>query len=275
MPHDAAPQFALPRSDYSEQSRYARISGKLSRFLARNIATKKLPMSNTRPLVTFTFDDAPASACAAGARLLEQHNARGTYYICGGGCGSTGYCGRLASAAQVHDLCTKGHEIGCHTYSHIAVAGVGDDALAAELERNRSFLQGIHGDIVVRNFAYPYGELSFGTKLYLQAHFDSCRSLHPGVNAGAADLGALKCCELQNASIDRQGIADIIAETVRRNGWLIFTCHDVDDQPSRFGVSPELLTFALQTARAAGCHLLTVRDALRILNGAVAYPGDA
>ena len=61
---------------------------KLSRFLARHIHTKTLPMRNERPLVTFTFDDVPASACSLGAPLLEQHGARGTFYVCGGGCGA-------------------------------------------------------------------------------------------------------------------------------------------------------------------------------------------
>ena len=274
MSHAATPQFALPRADNSAQSRYARLSGKLSRFLARNVATKKLPMTNSRPLVTFTFDDAPASACTTGALLLEQYHARGTYYISGGGCGAVGYCGPLATTTQVKALCLRGHEIGCHTYSHTDVASVGYDALAAELDRNRSFLQSIHRNMMVRNFAYPYGELSFGAKRYLEARFDSCRSLEPGVNIGAADLGALRTCALENASINRQGIAEIFAETVRGNGWLVFASHDVDNEPSRFGVSAELLEFALNAARAAGCQLVTVQEALQIFNDAVVRPGN-
>lgn len=266
--HDT-PQITLPRSDDTAPSRYAKICGKASRFLARNIVTKKLLMHNAKPLVTFTFDDAPASACTTGARLLQQYQARGTFYISGGGCGIAGFCGRLATAEQVKGLCADGHEIGCHTYSHTAVVSIGQHALADELERNRVFLHGLHGDLRVSNFAYPYGKLSFRTKRYLEARFDSCRSVTPGVNAGAIDLGALKSYSLENASIDRRGIAEIVAETVRSNGWLIFASHDVDNAPSRYGVSPDLFAFALQAARQAGCHLATVRDALRILNGGV------
>jgi peptidoglycan/xylan/chitin deacetylase (PgdA/CDA1 family) len=268
------PQFALPRSLSFEQNGYAKLSGKLSRCLARNVATKKLPLTNVRPLVTFTFDDAPTSACTTGALMLERHKARGTFYISGAGCGTAGYCGHLVTAEQVRMLCQSGHEIGCHTFSHAAVARVSHAALVADLARNRSFLQSIHRDLIVRNFAYPYGELSFRTKLYLQARFDSCRSLQSGVNVGSADLGALKCCELEDASIDRQGVAAIIGETARRRGWLIFVCHDVDEKPSRYGVSPALLDFALQRAHAAGCHLVTVADALAVLKGAVVYPGE-
>jgi peptidoglycan/xylan/chitin deacetylase (PgdA/CDA1 family) len=266
---DLTAQFALPPPESAGHSRYAKIRGKVSRFLARNVVTKKSTMSNARPLVTFTFDDAPASACDKGARLLEQYGACGTYYISGGGCGTASPGGRLATTEQIKALCVKGHEIGCHTYLHTAVSGIGHDALGAGLERNRSLLQGIDRDITVRNFAYPYGDLSFRAKRYLEAYFDSCRSLCPGVNVGTVDLGALKSCQLENASIDRQGILEVVGETVRRNGWLVFVSHDVDNEPSRFGVSPDLLEFALITAGAAGCQLLTVRDALGALAGAV------
>jgi peptidoglycan/xylan/chitin deacetylase (PgdA/CDA1 family) len=271
LSHDFAPQFALPRA---EQSRPARALGKLSRFAARAITVKTVRLTNERPLVSFTFDDAPVSACTIGAALLEEHKVRGTYYISGAGCGIEGFCGRLAQENDLKALAAKGHEIGCHTFSHVAAARVGRQKLIAEITRNEAFLQGVQRAAAFYNFAYPYGEFSLTTKLYLQRQFDSCRSLLPGVNIGSADLGALKSCELQNASIDRRGVASIIAATVRHNGWLIFTSHDVAAEPSRFGVSPDLLAFALATARDAGCHLTSVRDALSILRGRVAYPGS-
>ncbi len=54
---------------------------------------------------------------------------------------------------------------------------------------------------------------------------------------------------------------------MQRNGWLVFTSHDVEDNSIRFGVSPGLLEFALTAALAAGAQLVTTRDALRILAG--------
>ena len=269
LSHDFAPQFALPRA---EEPPHSRVLGKVSRLLARNIVSKKLPLGNAGPLVSFTFDDAPESACTIGAALLEDYRARGTYYISGEGCGASGYCGRLASTEHLKAIAVKGHEIGCHTFSHVAVARVGRKKLAADLARNDTFLADIRGVRAVHNFAYPYGEFSLGTKLYLQGKFDSCRSLRPGINAGSADLGALRSCALENASIDRRGVAAIIAEAVRVNGWLIFAGHDVAAEPSRFGVTPDLFAFALKTAREAGCQLANVRDALPILRGRVVYP---
>jgi len=260
-------QIALPETIDFVQLPYSTITGKLSRFLARNVVTKKLTMRNARPLVSFTFDDAAASACSAGVILLEQHQARGTYYISGGKSGALSPTGRLAGADEIKAVHARGHEIGCHTYSHSPVGAISQGALDADLERNHRFLKGIHGEIAVRNFAYPYGYMSFMRKHHLGKRFDSCRSLTFGVNAGDVDLGALKSCALESVSIDRQTISKLIAETVRRNGWLLFASHDVADEPSKYGVQPELLTFALRSAREAGCDLVTVSRALQLIAG--------
>src|SRR5580693_3571859 len=228
--------ITLPRAPGFAEAPYQMLAGKLTRLLARNLPTKKLTMRNTRPLVSFTFDDAAATACTAGAALLEQFHARGTFYISGENCGKPSPTGRLATAEQLKALHANGHEIACHTYSHTPVVGIGRQALASDLDRNRFFLQGILGKT-------------------------------PGVNADVADLGVLKSNALEQASIGRQDVLHLIAETVRRNGWLLFASHDVNDVPSQYGVRPELLTFALRSALAAGCRVVSVAQALRSLRG--------
>jgi peptidoglycan/xylan/chitin deacetylase (PgdA/CDA1 family) len=267
MSHELAVDFAPPRAHSPGEPLCGKIAGKASRFLARNTRTKILAMRSATPLVTFTFDDVPASACRTGAALLEQHGARGTFYVSGGGCGAASPGGRLATTDQLKALHARGHEVGCHTYSHPAVSVIGHDELVADLEHNRCFLKGIDGTITVRNFAYPYGDLSFRTKRYLETRFDSCRSLLRGVNEGTADLGALKTCPLENATIDRREILEFIAKAVKVNGWLIFSSHDVEDTPSQFGVTPDLLVFAVGAASDAGCRLVTVADGLEFLGG--------
>jgi hypothetical protein len=147
------------------------------------------------------------------------------------------------------------------------VVGISRQALANDLDRNRFFLQGVLGNSPITNFAYPYGDISFATKRYLSGRYDSCRATTPGVNADVADLGVLKSNALEQASVGRQGVSHLITETVRRNGWLLFSAHDVNDVPSPYGVRPELLTFALHSALAAGCRIVSVAQALRILRG--------
>jgi peptidoglycan/xylan/chitin deacetylase (PgdA/CDA1 family) len=261
---------ALRRAPGLVEGPYKTIAGKVTRFLARNVPTKKLAMRNTRPLVSFTFDDAAASACTTGALLLEQHQVRGTFYISGGKCGAPSPTGRLATTSQVEALFGKSHEIGCHTYSHMPVVGIDHDTLDGDLDRNRSFLQGVLGNVPISNFAYPYGDISFKAKQHLGARYDSCRALTPGVNAGITDLGVLKCYPLEQSLTDRERIAKCIAEAVSRNGWLLFASHDVADTPSDYGIRPDLLAFALRSALAAGCQVVTVSQALHIVGGAAA-----
>jgi peptidoglycan/xylan/chitin deacetylase (PgdA/CDA1 family) len=267
---DFAVPIALRRAPGLIDGPYKTIAGKLTRFLARNVPTKKLTMRNTRPLASFTFDDAAASACTTGALLLEQHQVRGTFYISGGKCGALSPTGRLATTSQVKALFDKGHEIGCHTYSHMPVVDIDNDTLDSDLDRNQSFLHGVLGNVPISNFAYPYGDISFKAKQHLGARYDSCRALTPGVNAGIADLGVLKCYPLEQSLTDRERVAKCIAEAVSRNGWLLFASHDVDDAPSNYGVRADLLAFALRSALAAGCQVVTVAKALHIVGGAAA-----
>jgi hypothetical protein len=141
---------------------------------------------------------------------------RGTYYVCAGGCGAASPSGPLASADDIGALLARGHEIGCHTYSHLAVSTLRRRELAGDLDRNLAALESICAGIVPRNFAFPYGDMSFSAKRYVERRFDSCRSIRPGVNAGTIDLGALRFWPLDNASINRARIVKLVDETVRR-----------------------------------------------------------
>jgi peptidoglycan/xylan/chitin deacetylase (PgdA/CDA1 family) len=268
-------EFSIPAalshsSRLVETTPYQKLIGKGSRFLARNFATKKLQMRNTRPMVSFTFDDVPVSACNVGTRILEQRGAHGTFYIAGAGCGKTSPVGLLASIEQIRTVWLRGHEIGCQTYLHSAVSRLCRSELETEYFRNQSTLKMIDDKIVVRNFAYPYGDLSFGARRYLEMQYDSCRSVDHGINHRIAYLGSLKSWALENSTIDRKKITALIADTIRTNGWLIFISHDVTDQPSKYGVHPELLDFAVQVGQRSGCELVTVDEALRLARGTAA-----
>ena len=244
----------------------SRIVNMASRFLARQSRSKALAMRDIAPIVTFTFDDVPASACERGTRILERHGARGTFYVAGAGCGTASNGGpRRASIDQLREIWVNGHEIGCHTYSHPAVRYMSSDELGAELDRNQSVLKEIDNGIVVRNFAYPFGDMSIRTKRYLEARFDSCRSGHAGLNSGVADLGALNAWPLQNACLGRTKIAELVAETVRARAWLIFYSHDVAERPTEFGVTPALLDYAVSLAKQSGCKLTTVAEGLDLV----------
>jgi peptidoglycan/xylan/chitin deacetylase (PgdA/CDA1 family) len=268
----APDSFSIPLEESragQPETPYRKIRGKISRYLARHVATKKLAMRNAKPIISFTFDDVPASACDVGVPIIERYGIRGTFYIAGAGFGRNSPVGMLATPDQLRKIWLRGHEIGCQTHCHSAVSQLSHNKLQLEFTDNQAALKKIHADLPVRNFAYPYGDLSFGARRQLEALFDCCRSVDNGINSGVANLGALKSYPLENASLDRTKIAALIAESVRINGWLIFFSHDVSDRPSRYGVEPGLLEWAVQTAKQSGALVLPIADSLKYAAGTV------
>ncbi len=235
---------------------------KLSNRLARHLPVGLLMLRGGGPIVSFTFDDAPPSAAEAGAALLEKRGLRGTYYFCGGLLGDAVDIQPLMSRAQAASLAARGHEIACHTFTHRDVRQLDGAALRRELVANAEALAGLTNGAPPRNFAYPFGGISFSAKLRLRARFDSCRSVVPGLNRGAVDLGRLKAVALYSGAISREETVRWIAAAVDRRAWLIFFTHDVREAPTAYGATPDLLDFAVENALEAGCACLSVDQAL-------------
>ena len=159
--------------------------------MARHFHSATLRAHNIDPIVSFTFDDAPISAATRGAPILEDFGVRGSFYLCGGLIGGHSDIQPILSASQARELAQRGHEIGCHTFGHLEVREQTWPALEDDLDRNRQCLSEAQRRRA-RNFAYPYGLISYAMKRRLQAWFATCRSVYPGINEGAIDLGLLK-----------------------------------------------------------------------------------
>jgi peptidoglycan/xylan/chitin deacetylase (PgdA/CDA1 family) len=237
----------------------ARVNNRLARHL------RKIPfkLRNARPMVSFTFDDAPESAATTGVAILGQYDAKATFYVSGGLVGKWSGHWRGISRNGILALHRGGHEIACHTFSHLAISDLDAKKLTNEIEDNRRYLRAIDPSIKVENFAYPYGVGSVWRKAQLARVFRSSRVIIPGVNSGVADLHFLRSTPLINRDIDPDGIDRVFDEAVAKNGWLIFYSHDVAAEPSPYGCSPDLLRYALEAASQRGVAIMTVADALR------------
>ena len=238
------------------------------RKAARYHRTKPFVMRNTAPLVSLTFDDVPDSAYTNGAAILESFDIRGTFYVASGICGHQDAHWRVIAREQVRALHDHGHEIGCHTYSHVGVDGFDAQGIDEECRHNQEVLRTLCGDVALTNFCYPFGRISLARKRQLETRFDSCRGIYEGVNAGTVDLGLLKVIELYDRTLTAEKLECVIRETRERNGWLIFYTHDVADPPSWIGCSPRLLRSTIEAVKAARMPCLTIRQALT----AIGYP---
>jgi peptidoglycan/xylan/chitin deacetylase (PgdA/CDA1 family) len=241
---------------------WSEAKARVSHGLATHLSVEPFRLLNETPMVSFTFDDIPKSAAVTGARLLEDHDARGTFYVSGGLVGTETSDWTTVDARDIVELHHNGHEIGCHTFSHARTCDLDADALAAEIVNNRSYLRALDPSIKVANFAYPFGYGSFGRKGQLKQAFRSCRSIVPGVNSDLVDLQFLRAMPLIDHRIGRDEIERAFDQAQTCNGWLIFYTHDVADRPSVYGCSPELMNHALEAARSRKIPVLTMAEAL-------------
>jgi peptidoglycan/xylan/chitin deacetylase (PgdA/CDA1 family) len=237
----------------------ARVSNRLSRYFR----TTPFKLRNTRPMVSFTFDDIPESAASVGAPILDQYGAKATFYVSGSQVGTRSDHWQGVGAEVIVELHRRGHEIACHTFSHVRSTDLDATRLAAEIEENRRYLLGLDPSMRIDNFAYPYGLGSVWRKTQLAKTFRSSRGIIPGVNSGVVDLQYLRSTPLINAHIDEERIDRAFDALADSNGWLIFYGHDVAAEPSPYGCTPALLQIALDAAGKRNVAIMTVADALR------------
>jgi peptidoglycan/xylan/chitin deacetylase (PgdA/CDA1 family) len=234
-----------------------------SRRAASLYCSKPFRMQNRAPLVSFTFDDCPESAYVNGASILENHSISGTFYIASGIADTNDTYWHVITQEQIRALYEHGHEIGCHTFSHVNVETLSAAALDQECRKNHNLLRRLVGDIQLTNFCYPFGLVSLPRKFQLQKRFDTCRSNFEGINGRTIDLALLKVVELYDRTLTPEKLNRVLRETCDCNGWLIFYTHDVADPPTFMGCSPDLLRSTIETVQAMGLACVSVREALR------------
>jgi peptidoglycan/xylan/chitin deacetylase (PgdA/CDA1 family) len=182
--------------------------------LALHLCSAPFQLPRTSPMVSFTFDDVPKSAATNGAPILEEYNARGTFYVAGSLLDQRSDHWAGAGADDIIGLHRSGHEIACHTFSHIRATELDAGAMTAEMEKNRRYLRALDPSIKIENFAYPYGQGAVSRKRQLGNVFRSSRGIYPGVNSGTVDLQFLRSTPLIERHIDADGVDRALDEAV-------------------------------------------------------------
>lgn len=240
----------------------ASLKGKLRRRLTR-VLHRRPARRSPRAMVSFCFDDAPASAAEAGARALQDNGARGTYYIASDMIGQDSPMGPMAEADALGALAKAGHEIGCHTFSHLDCGVSAADKILADVDANRRALTGA-GLGAPSTFAYPYGDVSPASKKVLAPRFALLRALHHGLVEAGADLNQAPAVGIEGHD-GEEVAARWLREAKARNAWLILYTHDVQDAPSPFGCTEAALRRLVELARALDIEIVTVSDGVRRL----------
>lgn len=234
---------------------------KVERRLAQRLHRRPGQLRNPKPIVTFTFDDVPRSACMEGRRRLEQFGVLGTFYVCGG---LTAVQGDepMHTRPDLVSLLRDGHEIGCHGFGHVDYQAVDIGRVREDLDRNRRFLLELGVPAERLSFAYPFGCVSPRVKREVAALYASARGVVGSSQVGEVDLGVLASVPLYTATLDARRVSALVEHNARVGGWLIFFTHGVEPDPRSHGCDPALLDHAIRSARDTGSQVLPMRDAL-------------
>ena len=231
------------------------LKGKLRRRLVRLQARRPATAGPRRATVSFTFDDPPATAVSTGAEVLGQHQAMGTYFVSAGLLGGQGPMGAYASWPDIQRLAAQGHEIACHTYSHLDCGQAAGAQAVADADRNLAAFAA-HALPAPATFAYPYGDVSHGPKQALAGRYGLLRALHHGVIERGTDLNQAPAVGIEGSDGEATALA-WMRTAAQRGAWLILYTHDVCDAPSSWGCTPAALDRLVRAANALGMDIVT------------------
>jgi len=220
-----------------------------------------IPLGDRGPIISFTFDDFPRSACSVGAPILERFGARGTYYAAPGLANTSTDLGELFAEDDIHSLIDRGHEVASHTFHHSSCRSISAADFEVDVQEGIKAVELLTGR-KSRNFAYPYGHVTLATKKGLAPYLKSARSIIPGINGPEVDLNLLFANQLYGGMAGTAAVHLLIEKSVAQKGWLIFYTHDVRPNPSEYGCTPDLFEFAVSAAAQSGSRILTVEQVL-------------
>ena len=230
-----------------------------------SLYARTVPWGNRGPVVSFGFDDFPRSAYRTGGAILQNLSARGTYYAAPGLMGTCNELGEQFCSDDIHSLLENGHELACHTFSHISSRAVSCSKYADDVDRGRKAMEEVAGVADSGNFAYPFGHVTLNSKRTLGPRMSSSRSIFPGLNGPDVDLNLLRSNSLYGDLDQLDKAKQLILENEKRKSWLIFYTHDVRSEPSPYGCTPSLLESAAAYALERACRILTVEGVLEEL----------
>src|SRR5580692_2797537 len=240
----------------SSQNLWLRSQQYYRRRAASLLFRRPLLVRPERPLISFSFDDFPQSALLIGGAILNRFGLVGTYYASLGLLGRETPTGRMFDAGDLTMLLERGHELGCHTFSHCDSWDTGTVAFEKSIIENRAALNRLIPGTEFKSFSYPISLPRPQTKRNIADHFLCCRAGGQALNEGKADLNQLAAFFLEKSRDDIQAIKALIDHNREVRGWLIFATHDISDDPTPYGCTPGFFEEVVQYAVSSGARIL-------------------
>ena len=162
-------------------------------------------------------------------------------------------------------VAAAGHEIGCHTFSHLDCGAAAQGTIEDDVALNTAALSD-WGAPPPSNFAYPYGDVSSAAKQALGDRFAVLRGLHHGLIEDGSDLNQAPAVGIEGPAGEATALR-WLDRAKARNAWLILYTHDVSETPSDWGCTPGALDRLIEAAQAKGFDIVTVAEGAARLEG--------
>lgn len=246
-----------------------RFQGRYQRLVAGNLHNRAFTIRSSTPIISFTFDDFPRSALLTGGAILRSRGVSGTYYASLGLAGKQSDTGMMFEIEDLRRALEQGHELGCHTFNHSHSWKTDPHVFEEQILENRRVLQQVIPGASFRTLSFPIGHPRADTKRRASKYFSCCRGGGQTSNIGKSDLNCLSAFFLEQSRDNPEAIKHMIDRNATAGGWLIFATHDVCENPTPWGCTPELFENVVQYAVASGAQILPVGQAYEALVGRV------
>ena len=229
-------------------------------------AQRKLTFKLDQPIVSISFDDFPKSVIENALPQLDKYGWKASFYVATGLVNTTNHLGLHFDQNDLKHLEQDGHEIGCHTYNHLNITEISDSRLMEELKANAKAAKAYGVTAPLRTFAYPFGETSTDRKLKLSHEFASMRGIMRGIHYNKVDLNQIKSVPIYSGPHLNQ-THRFIKSLPQRAGWLTLFTHDVRDNPSEWGCTPQDFAETLALIHKTGAKVLPIQHTIDLLKG--------
>lgn len=232
---------------------------------ARFLFRRPFVIGGHTPVISFTFDDFPRSALLIGGEILKSCGLVGTYYVSLGLMGRQAPTGRMFVPEDLNFLLKEGHEIGCHTFGHWDAWETDTDTFEKSTIENRDRLNELVPGASFQTLSYPMSVPRARTKRKVAEQFACCRCGGQTLNVGDVDLNCLSAFFLEQSRDNPEKVKQLIDQNQRVRGWLIFATHDIRENPSPFGCTPDFFEDIVKYAVQSRAWILPVFQAWEVL----------
>jgi peptidoglycan/xylan/chitin deacetylase (PgdA/CDA1 family) len=171
--------------------------------------------------------------------------------------------GKMFEHEDLDELIDQGHELACHTFHHCDSWETAPGEFEASILRNRQVVTEFLPGTKLESFSYPISWPRPETKRRVAAHFECARGGGQTFNAGTTDMNYLKAFFIEQTRENFDAIRQTIDGNTCANGWLIFATHDICDNPTRFGCTPDLFERVVEASVKSDAMILPVSKALK------------